>query len=46
MGMLFKFHGSLEYWLSGCVSTVGMALDLERRERRIIQEHQIVIYLP
>ena len=26
IGMLFKFHGSFEYWFIGCVSSVGIAL--------------------
>jgi hypothetical protein len=26
IGMLFKFHGSLEYGFMGCVSRVGIAL--------------------
>jgi hypothetical protein len=26
IGMLFKFHGSLEYGFIGCVSNVGIAL--------------------
>jgi len=28
IGMLFKFHGSLEYASSGCVSSVGIALGI------------------
>jgi len=44
MGMLFRFHGSFEYWFIGCVSSVGIALVGDTSE--LNEQRTTVPYLP
>lgn len=44
MGMLFKFHGSFEYWFMGCVSSVGIALGGGASE--LNEQRTTISYLP